>query len=385
MDKPFIALSTPNLSGNERAYVLDCVDSAWISSVGKYVERFEKDFASYVGAPGAVAASSGTAALHLALIASGVKAGDAVFVPSLTFIAPVNAVVYMNATPVFVDSDESSLGISPESLRAFIKESCSFDGGTLRLKGTGQRVSAMVPVHLMGWACQMDELLEIAAEFKLLVVEDAAEGIGCLYKGRHVGTFGKAGCFSFNGNKTLTTGGGGMAVSAEGPLLKRMKHLSTQAKSDESLFEHDETGYNYRMTNVLAALGVAQLEHLDEMLEAKRKVHSIYEERFAGLEKLKLLTPPESCRSAFWMAILKTPSKESRELCVKRYAENGIQARPFWALNSSHPMYQSCPKAPLPRASELQANCVCMPCSSKMDAEQIERAVSATLAIDRTL
>ncbi len=383
MDKPpFIPLSTPHLCGNERSYVLDCVDTTWISSVGKYVERFELDFASYVGAEGAVAASSGTAALHLALIAAGVKAGEAVFAPSLTFIAPVNAIAYMNATPVFIDSEEEGFGISPDSLLSFIESSCSFDGESLKLKGTGQTVSALVPVHLMGCACRMDELLGIAARYKLKLIEDAAEGIGCLYKGRHVGTFARIGCFSFNGNKTLTTGGGGMAVSAEQPLLRRMKHLSTQAKSDEALFEHDETGYNYRMNNIQAALGVAQLEHLKEMIEAKRAVHKAYEERLGGLKRLKLLKAPDYCRSAYWMAVIRTPSRESRDLCVKRFAELGIQARPFWALNSSHPMYKDCPKAELTAARGLQAECVCIPCSSKMDAEQVERVVSATLAFD---
>ena len=379
---PYIPLSTPNLSGHEREYVLDCVETTWISSVGKYVERFERDFATYVTSSGAVAASSGTAALHLALIATGVKAGDEVFVPALTFIAPVNATVYVGAIPVFIDCEEQGFGLSAKSIESFIAENCSFDGETLLNKATGRRITAMVPVHLMGRACDMDSLLPIAAKYRLKLIEDAAEGIGCLYKGRHVGTFGLAGCFSFNGNKTLTTGGGGMSVSGDHALLKRMKHLSTQAKSDELLFEHDETGFNYRMNNIQAALGVAQLEHLDEMLARKRAIHALYIERFASLKGMRLLRESADCRSACWMAVLKTNSMESRDALVKHFEARRMQARPFWALNSGHPMYKDCPKAALPVASGLHNSCVCIPCSSKMGAAEVERVVSATLSFD---
>ncbi len=379
---PFIPLSTPNLSGRERDYVLDCVDTTWISSVGKYVESFERNFASYVKSPGAVAASSGTAALHLALIAAGVKAGDEVFAPSLTFIAPVNAIVYVGATPVFADSEELGFGISAASIESFIEGNCSFDGETLLDKSTGRPITAIVPVHLMGRACEMDKLLALAAKYRLKLIEDAAEGIGCLCKGRHVGTFGLIGCFSFNGNKTLTTGGGGMAVSSDPALLKRMKHLSTQAKSDEFLFEHDETGYNYRMNNIQAALGVGQLEHLDAMLERKRAIHALYAERFASLKGMRLLMESPDCRSACWMAVLKTESSERRDALLKHFAALRIQARPFWALNSGHPMYRHCPKAELPVAEELHASCVCIPCSSQMGEAEAERVVSASLSFD---
>ena len=386
MSEPtFIALSTPNLSGHERDYVLDCVDTTWISSVGKYVERFEHDFAKYVDSPGAVAASCGTAALHLALIATGVRAGDEVFVPALTFIAPVNAVAYLGAIPLFADSEESGFGLSASSVERYIERNGSFDGETLINKTTGRRISAIIPVHLMGHACDMDRLLAVAAKYKLKLIEDAAEGIGCQYKGRHVGTFGLVGCFSFNGNKTLTTGGGGMAVSSDLALLKRIKHLSTQAKSDEFLFEHDETGYNYRMNNIQAALGVGQLEHIDTMIERKRAIHAIYEKRLAGLKNISLLKASPDCRSACWMAQIKTRSTEERNGLIKHYGALKIQARPFWALNNGHPMYQGSPRTELPVATELHAKCVSVPCSSKMTDEEVERVVSATLSFAASL
>lgn len=379
---PYIPLSTPNLSGREREYVLDCVDTTWISSVGKYVERFEREFASFVGAPGAVAASSGTAALHLALIATGVKAGEGVFVPALTFIAPVNAVVYVGATPVFIDCEEEGFGLSAKSIESYIEDNCFFDGETLADRRSGLRITAMIPVHLMGRACEMDSLLALASKYHLKVVEDAAEGIGCLYKGRHVGSYGLVGCFSFNGNKTLTTGGGGMAVSADPALLKRMKHLSTQAKSDELLFEHDETGYNYRMNNIQAALGVGQLEHLESMIGRKRAIHEIYAARFTGLKTMRLMKESSSCRSACWMAVVKTESRERRDALVSHCGALRIQARPFWALNSGHPMYKGCPRAALPVATELVERCVSIPCASKMSDMEVERVVSAVLAFD---
>jgi perosamine synthetase len=238
----------------------------------------------------------------------------------------------------------------------------------------------MIPVHLMGRSCALDELLALAAKYKLKLIEDAAEGIGCLYKGRHAGGFGLAGCFSFNGNKTLTTGGGGMIVSSDLALLKRMKHLSTQAKSDEFLFEHDETGYNYRMNNIQAALGVAQLEHLDAMLARKAQVHKLYEERFASLSRLRLLKAPDYCRSACWMAVLKTESLEARDACLRHFESLRIQARPFWALNNTHPMYRNSPKASLPVAEELVKTCVSIPCSSRMSDAEAERVVSAALS-----
>jgi perosamine synthetase len=380
---PYIPLSTPLLSGRERDYVIDCIDTAWISSVGKYVTDFERKFADYVKAPGAVACSCGTAALHLALIAAGVKSGDAVFVPSLTFIAPVNAIAYVGATPIFIDSEEDSFGLSPASLELYIAENCSFKGGVLTDRRSGRRISAMLPVHLMGRSCDIYKLMAIASEYGLTLLEDAAEGIGTMHKGRHVGAFGLFGCFSFNGNKTLTTGGGGMIVSSDTSLLRRVKHLSTQAKSDELLFEHDETGYNYRMNNIQAALGVGQLEHLDSMLARKREVHGIYEARMASMKRLKLIPSVEG--SACWMAVLKTPSLEARDLCVKHFDSLKIQARPFWALNHTHPMYRECPRAELPVAEALQRTCVSIPCSAKMNGEEVDRVVSAATSFDSGL
>lgn len=374
--KQYIPLSTPLLSGNEREYVLDCIDTGWISSVGKYVDMFESAFANYVGADGAVAASCGTAALHLALVACGVKPGDLVIVPTLTFIAPVNAITYVGASPLFIDCEAGSFGLCPAATARFIDEECSFNDGLLAHKASGRPVTAMLPVHLMGRSCDIDALDALCKKYRLAMIEDAAEGIGCLYKGRHVGTSGKAGCFSFNGNKTLTTGGGGMAVSPDASIRRRMKHLSTQAKSDELLFEHDETGFNYRMNNIQAALGLAQLESLDAMLERKRAIHKEYEKEFASLSNVRLLSAPETCQSACWFAVLKAAAPERRDHILKAFETERIQARPFWRLNHLHPMYRDCAKGTTPVAELLHSACVCFPCSARMSEDDVSRVVS---------
>ncbi len=378
----YIMLSTPCLSGNEKKYVSDCMETEWISSVGQYVDRFEKDFARYVGAAGGAAAvSCGTAALHLALLTCGVRQGDLVFVPSLTFIAPVNSITYVGASPLFADSVWDGFGISPDSVQRYIDSKCEFRNDTIYDIQTGRRISAMIPVHLMGHSCMMDELLAICRRYNLVMIEDCAEGIGCLYKGRHVGNSGRVGCFSFNGNKTLTTGGGGMAVSQDVALRVMIKHLSTQAKSSSSGFEHDATGFNYRMNNIQAAIGVAQLEHVDAMIAEKRRIHAVYERELGGLSNgIELLKAPSFCTSAYWFATLRTENREMRNRILRHFEESRIQARAFWQLNHETPMYKGCPRADIVTAAAMQDTCVNIPCSAKMSESDVGRVIKAVRA-----
>ncbi len=372
----YIPLSVPIIGVNEKKYVNECLDTNWISSAGRFPGLFEHNFAEYVKTQEAVAVQSGTAALHLCLICAGIGHGDEVMLPSLTFIAPVNAVSYTGAIPLFIDSEEESFGLSPEAIEAYVKENCDFDGSILLNRNTGRRIKAIVPVHLMGHSCRMDEIMETASKYKLTVIEDAAEAIGALYKGRQAGTIAMAGTFSFNGNKTLTTGGGGMIVSQNHELLARARHLSTQAKSDEFFYEHDATGYNYRMLNIQAAIGVAQLEQIVQMIERKRSIHLIYQEAFAKVPDITLFTEKSYCRSAYWFAQLSVPPSKRNDF-IQYLAGWKIQARPFWKLNHLHPMYEQCPKGSLTHAEKLVSEGVSIPCSASMSDDDIKRVISA--------
>lgn len=372
----YIPLSVPMLGINEKKYVNECLDTNWISSAGRFPGLFEHNFADYVKVKEAVAVQSGTAALHLALICLGITNGDEVMLPALTFIAPVNAVSYTGASPLFIDSEEESLGLSPDALQAYINENCDFDGTVLINKTTGRRIKAVIPVHLMGHCCRMDEIMAVASKYKLTVIEDAAEAIGALYKGCQAGTIADAGIFSFNGNKTLTTGGGGMLVSKNHELLARARHISTQAKSDEFFYAHDEVGYNYRMLNIQAAIGVAQLEHIDSMIEKKRSIHAIYQDAFKDIPGLKLFTQKSYCRSAYWFAQVSIPDSKRNDF-IQYLSGWKIQARPFWKLNSMHPMYEKAPKGNLQIAEKLVNEGVSIPCSAHMTDDDTQRVINA--------
>jgi perosamine synthetase len=372
----FIPLSEPWLAGNEKKYVTDCLDSGWISGAGAYVSKFEADFASFTGAAAAAAVVNGTAAIHLALLTAGLGPGNGVFVPALTFIASVNAVVYTGARPVFIDSDDDCLGLSPDSLSSYIEKRCVFSDAVLKDRSSGLKITAVLPVHLMGFACRLNELSEICAKYNLVMIEDAAEALGVLYKGKHTGLFGAAGCFSFNGNKTLTTGGGGMAVSNDSALVKKIKHLSTQAKTDEIRYTHDATGYNYRMSNVHAAIGVAQLERLGAVLERKKQIFGVYEREFDGAKDFSLARPPEWTRSNHWMALLRM-APEKRGPFMSHMASAKIQTRPLWELNHRHPMHSAAPRGDLSNAEKIHAEAVSIPCFQRMDGDDVGRVVSA--------
>jgi len=370
-----IPLSVPYLIGNEKKYVDECLDSNWISSVGHFVDEFETSFASYIGAPKAAAVSSGTAALHLALLISGIGQGHEVFVPALTFIAPVNAVSYTGARPVFIDSDRNSLGISPEALEDFVSKNCSFSNGRLVNNLSGREIKAVIAVNILGHAFMMDELLAFAKKYNLTLIEDNAEGSGCLYKGKHVGSYGRFSCFSFNGNKVLTTGGGGMISAQDIEDVKLAKHLSTQAKLDGLDYSHDMTGYNYRMSNIQAALGLAQLENVEKMIARKRDIHAVYETELSNLPETELFTEQSWCRSNYWFALMLLPAGKRDEFMEFMTLKN-IQTRPFWKLNHLHPMFKDCSKGDLPVAEELWTRGVCFPCFQGMSDEDVSTVIS---------
>lgn len=358
-----IPLSVPCLAGNEKRYVNECLDTNWISSAGRFVGEFEKEFAKYAGSKYAVAVASGTAALHLALIVSGIKTGEEVFAPALTFIAPLNAIKYVGAYPVFIDSNQENLGISPEGIEEFIAKNCEFKNGKLINKLTSRTISGIVAVHIYGHSCEMEKIIQLKDKYNLKLIEDAAEGMGCLYKNKHVGTFAKTGCFSFNGNKIMTTGGGGMAVSDSKEIADRIRHLSTQAKTDTFYYRHDEIGYNYRMTNIQAAIGLGQLERFDEMLKRKREIHLAYQQAFKDIKGASLFAEQSYCRSNYWLALLFT---EKREELFKFMEKRQIQTRPFWRLNHLHPMFTDCAKSKTPVDEKLFSSGVCIPCHAGM-------------------
>lgn len=368
---PFISLSEPSLHGKEQEYVGDCLKTGWISSVGPYVERFEREFAAYVGSPHATAVASGTAALHLSLIVSDVRAGDLVIVPSVTFIAPVNAVTYVGARPVFLDVDARTQGLDPARVESFVTRECERRGESLVHRGTGRRVRAILPVHLYGNAVDMVEMRRIARDHGLALIEDAAEGISARLDGQHVGTFGEMGCFSFNGNKILTTGGGGMVVSADPARIQRARHLATQAKSDPIRYIHDEIGFNYRMTNVQAAIGVAQLERVEDYVATKRKHHATLSRRLAECG-IHLIGAAPRCESNHWMGLLLLPSTHHEKFLAEMTARR-IQVRPIWSLNHQLPMYTGDVKGELPVSEAFAASTMCIPCHQGMDDEAVDR------------
>lgn len=371
MSKPQIPLSVPLIKGNEWKYVQECLQTGWVSSAGSYVQRFEREIEKYVEARHAVATVNGTAALHLGLLAAGVRAEDEVIVPALTFIAPVNAVMYCKATPVFMDCDES-LCMDMEKLGAFVSEHCEKkkDGFTYNKK-TGRRVKAVLPVHVFGHPADMDSLMQISSEFNIDVIEDATESLGSLYQGKKTGSFGKASCFSFNGNKIITTGGGGMLVTNDPSLAQKARHLSTQAKTDDFQYDHDQVGYNYRLTNLQAAMGVAQMERLDEFVSIKRKNLALYCKLLEGVKDVSLLGEAPNVRSNFWFYTLKVPAQSKAGL-MKHLLAQGIQVRPIWKLIHTLPMYKDCETFQIEKAPQAYDTCINLPCSVGLTEEQVQ-------------
>ncbi|MEA2260507.1 MAG: perosamine synthetase [Acidobacteriaceae bacterium] len=362
----FIPLIVPEIRGNEWKYIKECLDTNWVSSVGSYVDRFEKMTAEYVGAKYAVATVNGTAALHIALLLAGVEADDEVLVSALTFIAPANAIRYTGAWPVFMDAEPSHLQIDPAGVADFLENDCRWDGQVLRNRRSGRRVKAILPVHILGHPVNLDPILEIAAKYSLPVIEDATEGLGARYRGKSLGSFGQAGCFSFNGNKIITTGGGGMLVTDSAEWAARARYLTTQAKDDPIEYVHGTVGYNYRMTNLLAALGCAQMEQLDTFVATKRQIARRYRESLAVLAGIRVPEEAEWAFSTYWMFTVLVDEKDSgigsREL-LRELSTRKIQARPLWQPMHRSPAHGASHSPPCANADVLHRQAISLPCS----------------------
>jgi perosamine synthetase len=365
--KEFVPLHEPRFSGNESKYVQECIDSTFVSSVGKFVDRLENDLKEYTGAKYVVAATNGTAALHMALLLAGIESGDEVLIPALTFAATANSVRYCYAYPHFVDSEESSLGINPDSLREYLGNITEQRSGYCFNRRTGKRILAIVPVHIFGHPCRLEELMVVAKDFNLVIIEDAAESLGSFYQGQHTGTFGLLGTLSFNGNKTITTGGGGAILTNDSELAKRAKHLTTTAKlSHPWEYIHDEVGYNYRMPNLNAALGCAQLEQLSEFLVSKRSLFERYQEFFRDIENVSILTEPKGSRSNYWLQtlLLNDSVEDKRDEILEATNSIGLMTRPVWKLLHKQTPYCDCPCAPIPIAESLERRIINLPSST---------------------
>jgi len=365
-----IPLSEPLISGNEWKYIKDCLDTGWVSSVGAYVNRLEEMVANYVGTQYAIATVNGTSALHVSLLACGVQPDDEVIVPTLTFIAPVNTVRYCGAHPVFMDCILNTFCMDVQKVKEFIIIECEQRrGGYTYNKRSGRRVKAIIPVHILGHPVEMDE-------YNIDVIEDATESLGSQYKGKKTGTFGKIASLSFNGNKIITTGGGGMVLTNREELASRVRHLTTQAKRDPFEYDHDEIGYNYRLTNVQAALGVAQMERLPEFINIKRKNAEIYRRLLSDLKEVEIVWEAEGVISNFWIYAIRVSRKDKRPLMDFLMAK-GIQVRPLWKLIHTLPMYKDCQADNIGNAIDAYETCISLPSSVTIREEEINFVVSS--------
>ncbi|MBT7899628.1 MAG: LegC family aminotransferase [Candidatus Marinimicrobia bacterium] len=378
-----IPLSVPSLNGNELKYVKECLDTEWVSSAGKYVDLFEQKIAEYTGSKYAIACVNGTAAIQVSLRLAGVGAGDEVIVSTLTFIASVNAITYNNATPIFMDADKY-YNLDSEKTIEFIKNETIFKNGFTYNKKTNNKITAIIPVHVWGNACWLDELIELCNKQNIAIVEDACESLGTFYnngkyEGKHTGAIGKLGCLSFNGNKIITTGGGGMILTNDESLAEKVKYLTTQAKDDPIRYVHNEIGYNFRLTNIQAALGVAQLEQLPSILKRKKEIYDFYQSTIKNIDGLSLSKVPEYAHNNHWLNLLQIDSKvynEDREVLMKRLEENGIQTRPVWKLNHEQKPYKDCQYYKVEKAKKLVENSLCLPSSSNLSNENLNKIVS---------
>lgn len=374
-----IPLSEPSLGGRELEYITRCLDTRWISANGEFVWEMEKFLASYLGVKHVVACNSGTSAIHISLMLSGVQPDDEVIVPTVTFIAPVNAVRYVHAWPVFVDCDEFC-NMDVEGVRSFLAGECVVRDGVLTNRTTGRRVSAIVPVHVFGTSVDMDPILALAEEYGLAVVEDASESLGSRYKGRMCGTLAPISCLSFNGNKIVTTGGGGAIMTDDDEIARQARYLTTQAKEDGLEYIHNSVGYNYRMNNVLAAIGLAQLEDLDERLAIKRANFARYQE---ALGPSRLLDQPEWSESNRWFYALLCDSADMKRELLEACTAAGVQVRPLWYLNHLQLPYRETQAHRITRAHHFYDTVLNLPCSISLTPQQIAEVVALVEAAKR--
>lgn len=359
-------LHEPTFCGNEWSYVKECLDTTFVSSIGKYVDRFESELAAYTGAKYAIAVVNGTAALHIALYLAGVRSGDEVLVPTLSFVATANAVVYCGAIPHFVDSETKTLGIDPGKLREYLAFNSEKRGGLCLNRKTGKVIRAIVPMHTFGHPADMDAILAVAHDFNLAVVEDAAEALGSTYHGRHTGTFGLLGTLSFNGNKIITTGGGGAILTDRQDLARLAKHITTTAKVPHAWeYVHDQVGFNYRLPNLNAALGCAQLEQITKLLNKKRKLYEAYRNAFLSVCEISLFAEPAKCNSNYWLQTIRlaAPNSVLKDKILEATNKNKIMTRPIWSPLHKCAMFSSSPRASLEISEELENQLINIPSS----------------------
>lgn len=379
-----IPLSVPAIKGNEWKYVKECLDTGWVSSVGAFVERFERNIGAYVGARYAIACVNGTSALQVSLRIVGVRPEDEVIVPTLTFIAPINAAHYLGAQPIFMDCDDYYNIDIAKTIEFIERETCYTQGHTFNKK-TNRRISALIPVHVFGNAIALEALKSLCQERNIKIVEDATESLGTRYtaralEGKHTGTIGDMGCFSFNGNKIITTGGGGMIVTDNRAYAEKAKYLTTQAKDDGIRYVHHEVGYNYRLTNLQAAVGVAQLEQLPAYVEAKRRNYQLYKRHIDLIPGLRIAGVPDCAANNCWMYALQVERAKygmDREELMRYLEERGIQTRPVWQLNHLQKPYRDCQRYRIERAPDLLEQTLNIPCSIALDESQINRVIEA--------
>lgn len=373
-----IPLSVPEIGGNEWKYIKECLDTNWVSSVGSFVDRFERMMADYIGTKYAIATVNGTAALHVALLVAGVQPNDEVLVPTLTFIAPVNTIRYCGAWPVFMDAEPTYWQMDPKKCTRFLEHECEWRDGKLFNKTSSRPVTAIMPVHILGHPCDFDPIRDVARKFGLTIIEDASESLGARYKGDMLGSLGDIACFSYNGNKTITTGGGGMIVTDNQQWAEKAQYLATQAKDDPIEYYHNEIGYNYRLTNVLAAMGVAQMEQLDSFIEKKRATARRYNEALADLEQISLMEAQTNTDPTYWLyTVLMEPGTtlEKRKATIQSLNENGIGSRPLWHPIHGLPPYQDCQAYDIEHANDLYLRAVSIPSSVGLTDADLERSI----------
>ena len=378
-----IPLCTPSIQGNEWKYIKECLDTEWVSSAGKYVDLFEKKIAEYTNSKFAISCINGTSALQISLQLVGVKPDDEVIVPTITFIAPINSVRYNGAEPVFMDAD-AYYNIDSDKTISFINNKTIYKNGFTFNKKTNKRISAILPVHVWGNACNLEELLVLCKKRNISIVEDASESLGTVYKfgkykGKHTGTLGKLGCLSFNGNKIITTGGGGMILTDFEELAEKARYLTTQAKDDPVRYIHHEIGYNFRLTNIQAAMGVAQLEQLPGFLERKREIFHQYQTALQDIEGLTLANIPNYADNNHWINLMRIDSPlygEARETLMQRLEKNGIQTRPVWTLNHLQKPYKNYISYEIDNACQLVNDSLCLPSSLNLTEDDITKIIT---------
>ncbi len=363
-----ISLHEPRFFGNEKRYLNECIDSTFVSSVGKFVTRFEEEFADYVGSKYAIACVNGTSALHAALKVAGVVQGDEVLTQALSFIATSNAICYCGAEPLFLDVDKTTLGLSAKALQAFLEEYCVVQNGQCKNKKSGKIIKACLPMHTFGHPCEIDTIASLCEAWHITLIEDSAESLGSFYKKRHTGTFGKMGVFSFNGNKIITSGGGGAIVTDDETLAKHLRHITTTAKVAHSWeYIHDEIGFNYRMPNINAALLVAQMEQLERILADKRALAQEYKKFFENFDDITFIQEPQEAQSNYWLNAISFENQKQRDAFLEFSNKNGVMSRPVWKILSELTMFCECYNDGLKNSKELQGKIVNIPSGTRIN------------------